>query len=146
MALNLTPGVFKIVSLIEGKPPVGVNLTLQGLQNVYLNAPVRTWVARKDGHNTYRLSVGGYPYTGIEDDKVVASIHAEQNVEWRATYQVLQEAYTITPVDDASKGWTVPHGSAPDSHAVIEIKLIIVQTSEPPRFSTAQLFRFEPVL
>ena len=42
MAPNLTPGVFKIVSLIEGNPPVGVNLTLPGFQNVYLNAPVKT--------------------------------------------------------------------------------------------------------
>jgi hypothetical protein len=146
MAPNLTPGVFKIVSLMEGNPPVGVNLTLPGLQTVYINAPVRTWVVRKEGKSTYRLSVGGYPYTGIGGDKVIASIHAEQNVEWRATYQVRQDAYTITSVDNTSRGWTVPFDSAPDSHAVIEIKLIIVQPSEPPNFSTAQLFRFEPIL
>jgi hypothetical protein len=40
MAPNLTPGVFKIVSLVEGHPPVGVNFTQPGFQDVYLNAPV----------------------------------------------------------------------------------------------------------
>jgi hypothetical protein len=46
------------------------------------------------GHCTYQLRVGGYPYTGIADDKVIASTHAKQNVEWCATYREFQDAYT----------------------------------------------------
>ena len=42
MAPNLTSGEFRIVSLIEGHPPVGVNHTRPAAQNVHLNGPVRT--------------------------------------------------------------------------------------------------------
>ena len=52
------------------------------------------WVARKEGPDTYRLSVGGYHYTGIIDKTVTASIHQDHNVEWRATYRKHQDAYT----------------------------------------------------
>jgi len=47
--------------------------------------------------------VGGYPYTGIADDKVIASTHAKQNVEWCATYREFQDAYTIEPVTATCK-------------------------------------------
>ena len=39
---NITPGAYKIVSLLEGNPPTSVNLTLPGFQTVYLNGPVTT--------------------------------------------------------------------------------------------------------
>ena len=42
MAPNLTSGEFRIVSLIEGNPPVGVNRTKPASQDVHLNGPVRT--------------------------------------------------------------------------------------------------------
>ena len=42
MAPNLTPGTWKIVSLLEGNPPTSVNLILPGWQSVYLNGPVTT--------------------------------------------------------------------------------------------------------
>ncbi|KAN0078217.1 hypothetical protein V8E55_010274, partial [Tylopilus felleus] len=143
MAPNLTPGTWKIVSLLEGNPPTSVNLILPGWQSVYLNGPVTTWAIREEGKKTYRLSLGGYPFTGVIEDKVTATIHVEQNLEWRATYRKLQDAYTIEPINGNGKGWTVPFDADPESHAVIELKLIIMQPSEPPRFSTAQLFRFE---
>ena len=49
---------------------------------------------REEGKKTYRLSLGGYPYTGARHNKVTATVHAEQNLEWRATYRELQDAYT----------------------------------------------------
>ena len=42
MAPNLTAGEFKIVSLIEGNPPVGVGFILPTVQNVHLNGSART--------------------------------------------------------------------------------------------------------
>ena len=43
MAPNLTSGVFNIVSLIEGNPPVGVtDHAKPAFQNVHLNGSVRT--------------------------------------------------------------------------------------------------------
>ncbi|KAF8552818.1 hypothetical protein OG21DRAFT_1330608 [Imleria badia] len=123
--------------------PTSVNLTLPGLQTVYLNGPVTTWVVRPEGKNTYRLSVGRYPYTGVIDDKVTASIHTEQNVEWRATFQVRQQAYIIEPVNSDGRGWTVADHESANSEIVL--RLIIMQPSEPPNFSTGQLFRFEKV-
>ena len=40
MAPNLTSGNFRIVSLVEGNPLVGVSLILPGIQNVILGGPV----------------------------------------------------------------------------------------------------------
>ncbi|KAF9899128.1 hypothetical protein EC991_009527, partial [Linnemannia zychae] len=105
-APNLIPGVFKIKSLTEGNTPVGVNYVLPGFQTVYNNGPVNSWVVRKEGDKSYRLSVGGYPYTGIEDNKLAATVHNEHNVEWLATYREYQDAYTIEPADSPYKGWT----------------------------------------
>jgi len=51
------------------------------------------WFLKKDG-NTFRLSLGGYPYTGVIDGKVTASIDDKVNAEWIATYRERQDAYT----------------------------------------------------
>ncbi|KAN0078219.1 hypothetical protein V8E55_010276 [Tylopilus felleus] len=145
MAPNLRPGTCKIVSLLEGNPPTSVNLTLPAWQSVYLNGPVTTWTIREEGEKTYRLSLGGYPFTGAIHNKVTATVHAEQNLEWRATYRERQDAYTIEPIRGNGKGWTVPFDADPESNAVIELRIIIMQPSEPPRFLPGQLFRFEPM-
>ena len=42
MAPNLSPGYFKIVSLIDGHSAVGVNYTLPAFQRVHLGGPVTT--------------------------------------------------------------------------------------------------------
>ncbi|KAN0078220.1 hypothetical protein V8E55_010277 [Tylopilus felleus] len=94
MAPNLTPGTWKIVSLIEGNPPTSVNLTRPAWQNVYLNGPVTTWTIRQEGEKAYRLGLGGYPFTGAINDRVIATAHEHQGFEWRATYRKLQDAYT----------------------------------------------------
>ena len=51
------------------------------------------WTIRKEG-DTFRLSIGGYPFTGIHDDKVIVSINPEENVEWIATRREFHDAYT----------------------------------------------------
>ncbi|KAG6372630.1 hypothetical protein JVT61DRAFT_7380 [Boletus reticuloceps] len=140
MAPNLTSGTFRVVSLIEGNPPASVNLTRPAFQSVYLNGPVTTWAVEQEGDNTYRLSVGGYPYTGVLDNKVTASIHPEQNVEWIATYREREDAYTISPINDDIKGWTVGYD---DPKSKIALRIIIVRHSFPPQYLTTQLFRFE---
>ncbi|KAG0282287.1 hypothetical protein BGZ97_009047, partial [Linnemannia gamsii] len=110
-APNLTPGEFRIESVIEGNPPLAVDLTKTSFQTVYLNGPLTTWVVRKDGDTSYSLSVGRYPYTGIVDDKLTASVRAEQSVEWLVKYKELQDAYTIEPANAPGKGWTASSGN-----------------------------------
>ncbi|KAF8130796.1 hypothetical protein EV363DRAFT_221109 [Boletus edulis] len=142
MAPNLTSGKFRVVSLInDSNPPVGVNLTRPAFQSVHLNGRVTTWAIEQEGDNTYRLSVGGYRYTGAVANRVIASIHPEQNVEWIATYIEHQDAYTISAVNDESNGWTVSDSNEANSR--IALRLLIIGISFPPRYLTSQLFRFE---
>jgi len=145
MAPNLRPGACRIVSILEGNPPTGVNFTRPASQNVYLNGPVTTWNIKEEGEKTYRLSLGGYPYTGARNNKVTATLHPQQNLEWRATYHEFQDAYTIEPIHGDGKGWTVPFDADPESNAVIELRILIMQPSFPPRILPGQLFRFEPM-
>ncbi|KAF8130798.1 hypothetical protein EV363DRAFT_221500 [Boletus edulis] len=142
MAPNLTPGTFKIVSLIDGNPPASVNLTDPGFQSVYLNGPVTTWVISRESEKSYRLSVGGYPFTGVIDNNVTASIHPEQNVGWIATYREFNDAYTISPVNDDILGWTVVYD---DPNSKITLQPIASTKSIPPQFFPTQLFRFEAI-
>lgn len=140
-APKLTPGVYKIESVIKGNTPIGVHQTLPEIQLVHFNGPVATWKVRKEGDKSYLLSVGDYPYTGVVDDKVTASKRPQQNVEWLVNYKQLQDAYTIEPANTPGRGWTRSSG---DRAAEISIKHILVQPSEPPRYSPDQLWRFVP--
>ncbi|KAF8452115.1 hypothetical protein L210DRAFT_871734, partial [Boletus edulis BED1] len=133
-------------------PPVGVNFTRPAGQSVYLNAPVTTarqflWAVEQEGDNTYRLSVGGYRYTGVVDNRVTASIFPEQNVEWIATYRRLQDAYTISPVNDVILGWTIAYDDPNSKVLMSQITLRQIRSgrSNPPTFVPPQLFRFEEV-
>ncbi|KAH0834265.1 hypothetical protein J3R83DRAFT_11621, partial [Lanmaoa asiatica] len=112
MAANLPSGSFRIVSVTEGNPPIGINYTMPAQQNVYVNGPSQSvrpffasnwdvalthllqWVFIQVGDNTYRLSVGGYTYVGRIEDKVIASIYPVQDLEWEVTYIEDQYAYT----------------------------------------------------
>ena len=51
------------------------------------------WTIKQEG-DTYRLSIGGYPFTGINDDKVIVSLDPEENVEWIVTRREFHKAYT----------------------------------------------------
>ncbi|KAN0078229.1 hypothetical protein V8E55_010286 [Tylopilus felleus] len=137
MAPNLIHGSFQIISLTEGNPPTSVNHTKPADQSVYLRGP---WEVKQEGDKSYRLSLGAYPYTGILDNKVTATTHAHQNVEWHATYREHQDAYTIAPLKDQSKGWTVHTDSGENS--LVEISKIVELQSDPPMYLTSQLFQF----
>ncbi|KAI9569983.1 hypothetical protein HD554DRAFT_2086122 [Boletus coccyginus] len=141
MAPNLTSGSFRIVSLVDGNPLASVNLTRPGVQNVILGGPVTNWVVNRDSVNTYRFRVGGYRYTGVNGDNVIASVHPEQGVEWVATYREHQDAYTISPAYHKHHGWTAT-GDDDDSSREIEIRILIELPALPPRYLTSQLFRF----
>lgn len=140
-APNLVSGAFKIKSASEGNPSVTINLTRPGWQSVYLNGPVKTWIVRKEGETSYILSAGGYRYTGIGNDEVIATIYREENVEWVVTYRQPQDAYTIEPMDARGKGWTM---SSDTPNARVSVQQIIVQPNEPSQYSSSQLWRFEP--
>lgn len=51
-------------------------------------------MVRKASDTTYRLSVGGYAYTGIIANNVNATVYADQDEEWQITYWEAQGAYT----------------------------------------------------
>jgi len=140
-APSLTSGKFKIMSLTEGNPPLSINLILPSYQDVYLNGPVKTWNVRSEGNDVYLLSVGGYPFTGIVDGVVIASIHPEQNVKWRVTYREANDAYTIEPADSVGSGFTVDHIGGGNPRIIITP--IMSTKSLPPRYFPTQLFRFE---
>ncbi|KAF8545879.1 hypothetical protein OG21DRAFT_1317559 [Imleria badia] len=125
MAHNISLGEYKIVSLIEGNPPT-------------------SWTVTPEGDNTYRLMLSGkYFYTGVVDDKVLASIDSGKDLEWRATYREQQDAYTIEPADDQDNGWTVTDDF--EVHSLIVIKKIEALDTMHPRFLSSQLFKFVPV-
>ncbi|KAG8215511.1 hypothetical protein J3R82DRAFT_9156 [Butyriboletus roseoflavus] len=118
MAVNLDSGNFRILSLTQGSLPVGVNVILPGFQNVCVNAPVQQWGIHKASDTTYLLSVGGYPFTGVDGSNVVASINSDQNEEWQITPSPTQGAYTIARATQPMFGWTVPSDPA-DGNAVM---------------------------
>ncbi|KAI9459013.1 hypothetical protein HD554DRAFT_2177189 [Boletus coccyginus] len=145
MPANLASGRFKIVSLTEGERPTSVNYTEPGSQIVRLGQPVNVWEVNlaADSGGILRLSIGGYRYSGVIDDKVTASINPEVNVQWFATYRENHDAYTISPLEDTSKGWTVP--PILSIHPEIEIGSLIPTTSLSPQFPPSQLYKFVPV-
>lgn len=136
-------GQFRIVSHTEGRPPTGVNYTKPAWQTVRLNQPIQSWSIKRVGDHAYRLSIGGYRYTGVLDSAVTASVHPEHDMEFYATYREAQDGYTIELADDRSKGWTVAPDSSTDSG--VQIRQIIETSSLPPQFLTTQLFSFEPI-
>ncbi|KAG0214345.1 hypothetical protein BGX28_002162 [Mortierella sp. GBA30] len=139
---NLSPGKFNIVSSVQGNPPLGVDAMFAAFKDVYINAPLTTCVVAED-QNAYRISVAVYQYLGVVDDKLVATIDERQNLKWVATYREQQDAYTIEPAGDPSKGITVDN-DAPN--AQVSLKPIITLPDEITSYSPSQLWRFVPVL
>ncbi|KAF8553058.1 hypothetical protein OG21DRAFT_1510700 [Imleria badia] len=145
MASNITPGPHRIISEIVGNPPTGIGLILPAFQFVRLNGTQTTWHVRPVGDKTYLLSLGGYAFTGVEDDRVIASVHPQQNLEWIATYREQQKAYTIEPVNNRNYGWTVADPSNDHSEIIIE-RIKVYYTHQPwAIYDAGQLFKVEPV-
>ncbi|KAI9458231.1 hypothetical protein HD554DRAFT_2140283 [Boletus coccyginus] len=138
MTDNLDSGTFKIVSLSQGDPPIGVNYTKPAWQTVSVNGPVQDWTIHKTGDHKYRLSIGGYGHTGVQNGKVTASIYPEHEAEWKITHHVHHNAFTIALAEKPHLGWTVPT-NLEGGHGV-EIKTITSSHSVPPHFSPRQLF------
>jgi hypothetical protein len=136
MTANLAPGTYRVISLTDGNPPLGINLTKPGIQFILVNGPVQQWVIRKSDDDKLLLSIGGYPYTGVIDNKVAASINFVDEMAWEITYREVQEAYTLARVDDPSVGWTV-------TGTQVAIQTIKETASIPPQYATSQLFRLE---
>jgi len=129
---------FKIVSVSE-KRATGITYTKPGQQYVYLGQPIQHWRFHKVGGNTYRLSIGSYGETGVEDGKVVVTVIPKHGLEWEITYQEFHDAYIIALANDPSLGWTVPN-SLSGSHE-IEVKPIIATHSIPLQYIPTQLFK-----
>jgi len=134
-------GTSRIVSLIEGNPLASINPTDPLSLIVRLNEPVQNWTLDQKGNYLYYFGVGGYPFSGIADGKVIASTDFAKNVTWHVTYSKDQDAYTIEVANDPSKGWTVPADLS--ANPEIEIKPIVVIKSDPPQYLPSQLFRFQ---
>lgn len=43
---------------------------------------------------TYWFAIDAYPYTGLLEEKVTATVCAEQDVKWHVTYREAHNAYT----------------------------------------------------
>jgi len=134
----LDSGSFKIISLAHENSPIGVDLTKLPTQIVRVNGPAQNWEFHKVAPHRYRLSIGGYRFTGVRDDKVIASINPEHEAEWEVTHQEHRNAYTIALASEHHLGWTVPINLA-EGHQV-ELKPIRETRSIPPQFSPIQLF------
>ncbi|KAF8131443.1 hypothetical protein EV363DRAFT_1217016 [Boletus edulis] len=104
----------------EATRPVGINHITPAFQNVRLDEPIQTWKVNRIGDHLYLFGIGGYPYTGMRDDKVAVSIYPEDGIEWHATYKSDFNAYTIEPAGDQSKGWTVSAEYSTNPHIVVE--------------------------
>ena len=53
------------------------------------------WRLTPNGNDTYTLSVGGYPFTGVDSNgNVLATIDYEQNLQWQLTASDVPNAYT----------------------------------------------------
>ena len=52
------------------------------------------WKFEKVGDHRYRLSVAGYPHTGVLEDKVIASLDPKHETEWDIVRHEYQNAYT----------------------------------------------------
>jgi hypothetical protein len=46
------------------------------------------------GQNRFSISVGGYPFIGVVEGTVNATIHQEQKQIWKLNYSEVQDAYT----------------------------------------------------
>ena len=158
MTSDLSAGIYKIISLI-GDSPVGVNDTKPPFQFIYLNAPVTDvrqflvsiqnarltsllqWKFTMSEAHTYQFTIDGYPYIGVLDDKVIATVDRGQSAGWTIVHED-QDAYTyaalafprrfsvllicslfsIRLAKDPSQGWTVADDS-PHSKAIYSLPL-----------------------
>ncbi|KIM62449.1 hypothetical protein SCLCIDRAFT_24978 [Scleroderma citrinum Foug A] len=136
-------GQYRIVSLAKGRPPTGVSPIRSASQSIRLNQPIQSWTVKQVGNHVYRLSISGYPFTGVLDNTVTASVHAEQDMKFHVTHRGAQGGYTIELANDHNKGWTIASQSSTDSE--VQIKPITESHSVPPWVVPTQLFRFEPV-
>ncbi|KAF8131442.1 hypothetical protein EV363DRAFT_1330073 [Boletus edulis] len=85
--------------------PVSIASTKPDSQNVLLNQPIQTWQAKKIRDGVLRLSIGGYPFTGVDPDgNVTVFMHPEYDSDWYVTYQ--KDGYLIELPSNRNKVWT----------------------------------------
>ncbi|KAH7927794.1 hypothetical protein BV22DRAFT_1193356 [Leucogyrophana mollusca] len=104
-----------------------------------------SWIVEALGKGRYKLKAGGAP-TGEIDHKVFAFLKEEQKGEdWIVKHRVFpgqDTAYTIERADERS-GWVLPEKEPyTQANLGVEIRPLIVQPSEPPRYPPNQLWKF----
>ncbi|KAI9239404.1 MAG: hypothetical protein BYD32DRAFT_450284 [Podila humilis] len=121
---------------------VGVRPIKTVSQFIETDAPITDWGIEKVEGNKFRLRVGSYPNVGIRDNRVIASLEADDNVEWLVEHQEAQGGYTISSATQPYLGWT--KSQEPESQRV-DIKHILVRPSEPPQYLPNQLWHLESI-
>ncbi|KAF9172039.1 hypothetical protein BGX21_006355 [Mortierella sp. AD011] len=134
-------GKYRIVSLTEGNPKLGISRGSSSGQPISANGEVDTFTVDKVEGDKFRIAIGDYPFVDNMDRKVFASTSPVQSEIWLLRYSKNQDAYTITTPDEFL-GWILH----PDSgNAPVSISPIISTRTIPPFFPLFELWRFEPV-
>ncbi|MFJ9367297.1 I66 family serine proteinase inhibitor [Nocardia sp. NPDC101769] len=142
--MTMSSGMFEISSMANGQRTVSINLIRTAWQRVYLGGPVTSWAVRKVDDKVFSLAIGGYPYTGILDGNLVATIFADQDQDWRIQYQDSQNAYTIASSSDPSRVWTL--SDLDPSTSEISLKPLVSTKSMPPQILSSQLWRLKSAI
>ncbi|WP_194853128.1 I66 family serine proteinase inhibitor [Nocardia sp. SYP-A9097] len=142
--MTSSSGMYRILN--DGTPPVGISYTRPAWQQVFLGGPVIGWAVRRVDSKVYSLDIGGYPYTGVVDGNLIATIQQEQeqDQDWLIQYQEAQDAYTITSSSDPSLCWTVE--SSDSAESIVTVKPLISTKSIPPQYLPSQLWRLESMV
>lgn len=129
---------FRIKSMADNSY-AGISPILPAWQSIHTGGPITDWRITKVEGNQYHFSVGGYPYVGIIESEVIASVHQEQDEKWLLERRDSQGGYTISPASKPHLGWTKPEDSR------VDISPLLVMPSDPPRFLPSQLWLLEPI-
>ncbi|MVU76746.1 hypothetical protein GPX89_05730 [Nocardia sp. ET3-3] len=141
MAIN--SGIYKISS-VQGGAAVGVSPVRPAYQLARIGAPITDCTLRQVDDKVTSIMVGAYPYTGVTDGQLLATIAQEQDQDWTIEYREAQNAYTIASVSDPSLVWTVTEPDAPGS--TISLRPVITTRSMPPQYLPTQLWLLEPLI
>ncbi|KAF9043687.1 hypothetical protein BDP27DRAFT_1409286 [Rhodocollybia butyracea] len=145
----LGSGLYTITSLSGEGGAAGVPPTKPAFQQVVTfprgEFPSQ-WKVIRTPQGTYILSTMGYSFTGVEEDRVNATIYEEQNQEWIFTSFEHQgkDLYAIE-LTDRSKAWTTDNPNA-NARAVINAEPLRTTKSLPPQAFPPQLFQIQRVL
>ncbi|MFE3255063.1 I66 family serine proteinase inhibitor [Nocardia sp. NPDC059091] len=142
--MTTSSGMYEISNATNGRQSVGIRLVRTAWQHVHLGESVTSWAVREVDGQVYSLAIGGYPYTGILDGNLVATIFADHDQDWLIQYQDSRGAYTIASSSDPSSVWTL---SNPDDHnSVISLEPLVSAQSGKRQIPSSQLWQLNSLI